>query len=708
METLDNYKPSLNEEQVIDAIDGLPPPQPPMQQAKARPLPRTVAGNSNVTPNLAYPSYPLAGGNALRDSPDTGPSQPSLTNHPEYRNPSGAQRPRLDSDRPGAAPGPLLSLPGIGDVQREVRELLQRRHFRGLLLERGRPELIRNQPWPEGEVINSQGQYEALHTGARDPRIPEVQIVKNKPAVEGENPHFYKFSGRGFRYPYYGRGPVWCANSCALDSCIVAARLLNVGSLSADKGDASVYEWLDSLPKLTLDFLNLLAQPWETYPNKINEFHKEHFRKKLGPASQSGNQMSAVDIWKRCTEGVNQFAYSEYWYSRCSKCGRETPARPSPNIMQDLALDEVSQATKRASGGSPDMAQRLNNHFKAQPRQCKKNVGGCGREEAVLRRRMVHGTLPPRLVVLAPRDDADKDIPEVTSNHIPIDYRTREGPQTANYRWIGGLYRGRLGNVDHYRVYWADWEHGEYDGGLKVYDGTRLGGAIVGRIPPYSDDDWVPPYWSRRPDVIFYERVDETDVEAVAEAIRLKVKDQLTELVLVRAVPALKCNPKGKYREVETEDPPAPRASKPNPIGKYPEVEEVATPMLVRPIKQSKTPPLAKKPDPQGKDREVEEVAPPTAKRPIKQLETPPPATKPNPKGKHLKVEEVAPRTPPLTPKRSAKQSKMLPPTTIPTGKRKNREDELEAGPSGQRSPRRQKRSTNPSDSRNEHISISD
>ena len=623
LETLDNYKPSLNEEQVIDAINGLPPPSP-------------VASPSNVPPNTAYRSYPLAGSDAFGGSPDAGRSKPrsihnphpsnssydtSSTNQPDHRDPSAAQRPKLDSEEPGVAPNTSLSsIPGIGDVQREVRELLQRRHFRGLLLERGRPELIRNRAWPEGEVINAQDQYESLHTGARDPRIPEVQIVKTKPIIEGENPHFYKFSDRGSHYPYYGRGPVWCANSCALDSCIVAARLLNVGSLSADKGDLSVHEWIDSLPKLTLDFLYLLARPWETYSDEINKYHKEHFRTQLGPACQSGNKMSAVDLWKRCTEGVNQFTYSEYWYSLCNQCGRKTSGQSSPTVMQDLALDQVSQAAKRASGGSPDMVQRLNTHFEAQPRQCRKNVGGCGREDAVMRRRMVNGTLPPRLVVLAPRDDADKNIPEVTSNHIPIDYRNIEGPQTANYRWIGGLYRGCLGNIDHYRVYWADWEQDEYDGGLKIYDGTRLGGAIVGGISPYSDENWVPPYWSRRPDVIFYERVDETDVEVVAEAIKSKVDDQLKELVPVPAVPALRCNPKGKYREVEEVAPPTPPS----------------TPK--RAVKQSKTSPLATKPSQKRKHREDEPEAGPSGQRtPRRQERFANPSNSPN---KHISISD--------------------------------------------------------------------
>ena len=266
---------------------------------------------------------------------------------------------------------------------------------------------------------------------------------------------------------------------------------------------------------------------------------------------------------------------------------------------------------------------------------------------------MINGTLPPRLVVLAPLDDADKDISGVTSNHIPIDYTNTEGPQTANYRWIGvlyrsrlgGLYRGRLGNIDHYRVYWAHWEQGEYDGGLKIYDCTRLGGAIVGGIPLCSDDDWVPPYWSRRrPDVIFYERIDEIDVDLVADTIRSTADDQLDELdelVRVSAVPALKCNPRGKYREVETEDLPAPSTL---------------------------------------------------------------PTSKPNPNGKDRKVEKVAL----LMPHGPKQQVPMPPPATKPSQKRKNREDEPAAGSGEQRSPGRQKQSAPSSNSRDGHISISD
>ena len=259
-----------------------------------------------------------------------------------------AQRIRVDLDNTSASSKPSLSrLPGVVDVERELRELLQQRHFRGLLPERGRPELIRNRAWPEGEVINSQEQYEGCTNWCtRFSYSRSADCEKQACSWRRISPFLQIFESwvpLSILRPW----PCLGTNSCALDSCIVAARLLNVGSLSVDKGDISVYEWIESLPKLTLDFLQLLTRPWEIYPSVHNTFWKYQFRKKLGPTCQNGNTMSVVDLWKRCTEGVNQFKYPEYWNSRCSRCGRETSSQSNPyrHARPRLGLSQSSGKT---------------------------------------------------------------------------------------------------------------------------------------------------------------------------------------------------------------------------------------------------------------------------------------------------------------------------------------------------------------------------
>jgi hypothetical protein len=326
--------------------------------------------------------------------------------------------------------------------------------------------------------------------------------------------------------------------------------LLNVGSISADKGDASLHDWVDSLPPLKLDFLDTLALRWETYAGDTNIAYRNYFRTKLGPACQDEKMMSAVALWQICTAGADQFKYSEYWHGQCTKCGRENTGRLNPTVLRDLALGASTRAATEVPGGHPNMTQRLNKHFDSELRECKKNVGGCGAKGAVLRRRVVEGHLPPRLVVLAPLGAPHANIPGAASDHVPIKYHNAEGPQSANYRWIGGIYRSDVKEFKHYRVYWTDCEPGVVDGDLKLYDGMRIGGAIVGGIHPYSADEKIPPFWSKSPDLLFYERLDSIDIHDVANAIKAEV-----DYGLQRNLPgqAQKVSPKRKYREVETE-----------------------------------------------------------------------------------------------------------------------------------------------------------
>ncbi len=503
MTTLDAYEPYLNKEQVINAINGLPPPQTPGSQTRPRPPPPPVAGSCTVPTKSPDSLTSAKGSNVQRNPPSPGVPRTRATHespisissshdlsihHPNPRPSSAGQttvRPNFSNpklpiiivDESGEAPNHPSTGPGIGQIQRDTRELLQSRHLRGLLLERGRPELIRNRPWMAGKTVKSKKEIGELHVDADNPHISDLQFKDDGKVLHGQNPHLYTFSSRAPIYPYYGRGPVWADNSCALDCCIVAARLLNVGSLSADKGEVSVYDWIDSLPPLMLHFLDLLALPWEIFAKDTIIAYRNYFRTKLGSQCQGGRMMSAVALWSMFTEGVNQFTYSEYWRFQCTKCGREKSNRASPTMMQDLALD----ASAIVLGGEPDMTGLLNTHFDITLKDCRKQGGGCGTKGSFWRRRIVNGYLPLRLAVLTPINDKDKGIPRTASNHIPIKYHNADGPQSANYRWIGGIYRGLYIGAPHYRVYWTDCQPGESEVSLKVYDGFVLSELFISK-----------------------------------------------------------------------------------------------------------------------------------------------------------------------------------------------------------------------------------
>ncbi len=542
--TLDAHQPPLNEQQVIDAINGLPPPRSSG--------PRAIFAKKNflVFPKLPRPSI----AESITVPPAlSNPLDQQLLNAIYTTIPLTRPSPTLQTVSDGSnvvLPTPSLTGSGIQGIQEEVRELLQGGQLRGLLLERGRPQLIRARPWTSNRTVDSREQFEIRHEDADDPRISALRIARAKPVPGHENPYNYKFSQNGASHPYYGRGPVWAENSCALDACIVAARFLNVGSISADKGDASLHDWMQALPPLTLDFLDLLALPWEIYAHDTNAAYRNYFRIKLGPSCQGGKMMSPVALWDRCTGGADQFKYSEYWHSQCTKCGRQNTGRLHTNVLRNLALGASNHAAIGAPGETPDMTQRLNKHFDSEPKECRRNIGGCGAKGAMLRRRLVDGRLPPRLVVLPPLENSHTNIPRAMSDHLPIDYHNAEGPQSANYRWIGGIYRGDFTGANHYRVYWTDCEPGVTDGSLKVYDGMRIGGAIIGGVPPFSANERIPPFWSKYPDLLFYERVDSIDIQNVANAIKAEVDYGLQRQSETLAE---KRSPKRKYREVETE-----------------------------------------------------------------------------------------------------------------------------------------------------------
>ena len=564
--SLDAFRPPLNEEQVIAAINGHPPPGPSATTTEVIPPLASTMGSSiapQIPPDILHevskgPSShrsarpqndhtPYTSGsqykNTPRDQPwSQVPDMLGTTSSVIQSDPKPPTSPEEASTDPSTH---SLSGPAVEDVQRVIWELLSRRQ-RGLLLERGRPQLIRTMQWETDDiVVDSTEQLHGLLHDAETPRISGLNIKIARP----KDQRIYEFSANGTFHPYYGAGPITTDNSCALDCCIVAARLLNVGSMASDKGEQTHDDWLHSLESIQRHFLDLLALPWEIYRPATNAAYVANFRDSLGPGFQGRDMMSTVKLWQICTSGVKQFKYSGSRHNRCTECGRE---RTSQVIdLQDLALDELSEETKHALGGNPSMTQMLNKHFQSEPKRCKRNMGGCGLPAAEIRRRVVCGHLPSRLVVLPHPEDSQKNIPGTASNEIKIDYDNEDGPQSANYRWIGGIYRAKVNGVPHYRVYWID----DYQDGLIIYDGLRLGGSVVGYFNRYSAEEPVPPFWSRTPDVLFYERTDSLDAQDIVDAFVAEADCHFEKFGQSVSWPAQRQSPKRKLKEVESREP---------------------------------------------------------------------------------------------------------------------------------------------------------
>lgn len=79
----------------------------------------------------------------------------------------------------------------------------------------------------------------------------------------------YFFHNKGQPLAYRGRGPIWHKNSCAIDCCLVVARLLNLGITTADRGLLARDDWLNSLTPLERHFLQITGLPWENFSNSV-------------------------------------------------------------------------------------------------------------------------------------------------------------------------------------------------------------------------------------------------------------------------------------------------------------------------------------------------------------------------------------------------------------------------------------------------------
>ncbi|KAL8962561.1 MAG: hypothetical protein Q9183_005139 [Haloplaca sp. 2 TL-2023] len=331
----------------------------------------------------------------------------------------------------------------------------------------------------------------------------------------------FKLCDAGMPYPFRGHGPVWLQNSCSLDCCIVAARLLNVGSTAADADGKTREAWLKSLDKLPRAFIHLLSKPWESLDRQTNieTRHRfwDHDLPPLGSGQPNRNRFaSASHVWNLCTKSMGQFAFqSRDSYTDCHNCG-STPPEQTFQPRQALSLDiyerQVKEIKEQHQGNNPTLAQLLAREFNTFPKRC----STCKVPDGRTRRREIQGDLPLRLVIV-PGEFAQKLVTKATSNDVRFRYHSTEGEKTAAYRWLGGIYHAH----HHFRLYWTDRIDDLVTTHIKIYDGLCASGAIVGGIPvpSASQDDQVPEYWSKAPVVLFYERISEEGVSAARENI---------------------------------------------------------------------------------------------------------------------------------------------------------------------------------------------
>lgn len=378
-----------------------------------------------------------------------------------------------------------------------------------------------------------------------DPGIYSVQIA----ILQGQIPdeQAYQCARIGCPMPYRGRGPVWRQNSCHLDCCIVAARLMSVGQLKADVVKQFRPNELKDLTPFQECFRDMLALPWEKFTDETNISRRHEFldqyharRAELGKDVTKGSMLAANDSWKICAEGFGQFEYTVCLQTSCDKCSHVSPVPADPPSTGVLEFD--APLTPYWKGKERDnITELFRKHFDPKPFRRSPGgpggPGGCkqrGCKGQALRTRIIHGQLPQRLVVPTPTIPPGKigdspipynrDIVGATSNLITVTYQTTTGQDMAHYRWLGGIY----GRQRHLRLYWSDRESGDGEN-LIVYDGMMLQGSIIGGVPPYEPHNAVPPPWSEGCDVLFYERIYPEKAHLNANVIRAKIDDILSQ-----------------------------------------------------------------------------------------------------------------------------------------------------------------------------------
>ena len=373
---------------------------------------------------------------------------------------------------------------------------------------------------------------------------PNLSAVNRIAAVKRSSPaEIFDFRSS---FPYRGRGPIWGDNSCALDCCIVAARILNLGITIADKGAYLIHHtWMASLDANVRGFVDLTTRAdWETMSAQQNVDIRQNFlRNVVYPALQqswvpNGRFLSAAALWEIFTVGVGQFQFRTSTRVECQTCNAQYFQNATPTGTA-TGVQLLWQVRLQPNDPKPSMEHLLNRQFSTRPqdpmdhlirlRPCR----NCNATASTSKRIVLHGRLPPRLVVAPHTSYAD--VVGATSSAIRVRYTTHDGEgRMATYRWIGGIYNAGK----HFRLYWTDCSITDRNCTVKMYDGKQLSGAIVGGIPPaggsiqhdgstiggpagegirrigaINPDDRVPKYWSDSATLLYYERISDVASE---------------------------------------------------------------------------------------------------------------------------------------------------------------------------------------------------
>ncbi|KAL8800387.1 MAG: hypothetical protein Q9200_007260, partial [Gallowayella weberi] len=462
-----------------------------------------------------------------------------------------------------------------------LRQAIRAQYQWSLPLDAGCVQHLPNQPLGLGKVLNVTNVDQ--HRTALQSRC--LKYIGTLKVVFTAHRHRYALDdAQGRPLPYRGQGPIWDQNSCHLDACIVAARLLNLGSTAADRVGHSRETWLASLKPVQKKFLELISADWESMDGPTNIQLRHSFwdgdlarLPGIKPPPEFG---SAALVWETCTSQMKQFRFQEtQGHGSCRHCGAASTPK-TLHHQQSLSLD-LSQAqfeqhkARYKEWSAKPIGWWISQQLKPRERRCR----SCSSNDGRSWQREITGDLPKRLVVV-PGPYVQGLISRATSDDVRFSYYSNEGEQKAAYRWLGGIYYEKA----HFRIYWIDGGNGASGQQVRVYDGRNAFGAIIGNVPVSNPDEKVPRPWSQAPTVLFYERISDAALHVAAYSVKARIVSGLASALLLEAVGAQRAGPvdEGSYRSLgdQEEDNKEQRATEQhgNPRGLYedkPGVEEL-------------------------------------------------------------------------------------------------------------------------------------
>ncbi|KAL1966187.1 hypothetical protein VTN77DRAFT_4739 [Rasamsonia byssochlamydoides] len=452
---------------------------------------------------FAYPSGPR--------SKSTTPSRSPSTSIPPSLSPSGRgamNPPSVLKPHSTAVPGQSLPVPAV--VESVERALVGLRYR---LLDR-HPQAAANTPQP---YLTATNERDLLRVETRSFALTShVRLSRSRDGSD------FVLDPNGLIYAFRGRGPVSGVNTSAIDCVIVAGKFLDAGSTIIDRAGEILG---NTLTEVERGFRTMVDTDWAVLSPERSMATRDILRDIIirNVDSAIGPAVPVSNIWDACTQSFGQFhvSYTERLVE-CPSCLRSFTPESTRVVTSTVAPSHFESDAQ-----SVTMEALLSRFF---THRLSQNCVYCGKKDGIVRERKFGG-LPMRMVVRLHQSASPRNH---TSANIKVRYCDEHGQaRVATYRWLGGIYcnknetHSHLGGEDpyRYRIYWTDSERGEKETGeIRMYDGRKNLGLIVGTIPASHQDEPIPEAWCRGVPIplLFYEQVlnpNRDDLEVAMQTV---------------------------------------------------------------------------------------------------------------------------------------------------------------------------------------------